>query len=246
MNETIKVIKNHRSIRTYLDKDISNEILDEILKSAQSMPTSINGQQVSVIVVRDKAKKTKIAELAGGQTWIEKAPVFLLFVADFYKTHLAAKKNGNEQIIHESVEGTLVGTFDAGLAMGAAIISAESLGLGIVPIGGIRKEPEEIIKLLNLPKYTYPIAGLCIGYPENESRQKPRLPIETFVHKESYTTAGLAEHIDNYDDSLAKYLVEVGRAKEVNWSLNTSGIYKHVYFPKVHPVLKEQGFKNDK
>ena len=62
MNETINLIKNHRSIRTYLEKDISDDILDEILKAVHSMPTSINGQQVSVIVVRDKEKKSELAK----------------------------------------------------------------------------------------------------------------------------------------------------------------------------------------
>jgi len=246
MNQTIETIKNHRSIRTYLDKDVSEEQLNEILNSVQAMPTSINGQQVSVIVIKNKDTKKKIAEIAGGQPWIEKAPVFLVFVADFYKSHLGAIKSGNEQIIHESIEGTLVGTFDAGLAMGAAIISAESLGLGIVPIGGIRKEPDEMIKLLNLPKYTFPVAGLCIGHPENLSRQKPRLHKNSFIHEEIYHVENLESHIEEYDNLMEVYLEEVGRGKEHNWSAYTSGIYKHVYFPKVHPSLIKQGFKNDK
>lgn len=246
MNETINSIKNHRSIRTYLEKDISEDILNEILKAAHSMPTSINGQQVSIIVVKDKEKKAELARIAGGQTWIEKAPVFLIFVADFYKTYLAGEKAGNSQIIHESVEGTVVGTFDSGLAMGAAIISAESLGLGIVPIGGIRREPEEVINLLKLPKYTYPVAGLCIGYPADESRKKPRLPIETFVHRDEYKTEDLEKFIEKYDENFEIYLKEIDREKEINWSANTSGIYKNVYFPKVYPTMKKQGFTNDK
>jgi FMN reductase [NAD(P)H] len=57
MNNTINVIKNHRSIRQYLDKDVSDELIDEIVKCAQAMPNSINGQQTTVIVVRDKDKK---------------------------------------------------------------------------------------------------------------------------------------------------------------------------------------------
>lgn len=246
MNKTIETIQNHRSIRSYLDKEIPSEELNQILKSIQAMPTSINGQQVSVIVVKDKETKRKIAEIAGGQTWIEKAPVFLVFVADFYKTHLGAIKSGNEQIIHESIEGTLVGTFDAGLAMGAAIISAESLGLGIVPIGGIRKEPQDMIDLLNLPKYTFPVAGLCVGYPEDLSKQKPRLPEETFIHEETYQVENLEKNLEKYDELMNVYLEEVGRGKEVNWSTNTSGVYKYVYFPKVYPTLIKQGFKNDK
>ncbi len=246
MNKTIEIIKNHRSIRSYLDKDIPQDILNEILESIHSMPSSINGQQISVIVVKDKEKKSKIAELTGGQVWIDKAPVFLVFVADFYKTHLAAEKNGISQVIHESSEGTMVGTFDSGLAMGAAIIAAESFDLGIVPIGGIRREPEEMIKLLNLPKYTFPIAGLCIGYPENNSKQKPRLPKEAFIHFDSYNVDNVEKSIDEYDIVMESYLKEVGREKEKNWSLNTASIYKQVYFPKVHPTLIKQGFKSDK
>lgn len=246
MNKTIEIIKNHRSIRSYLDKDIPQDILNEILESIHSMPSSINGQQISVIVVKDKEKKSKIAELTGGQVWIDKAPVFLVFVADFYKTHLASEKNGISQVIHESSEGTMVGTFDSGLAMGAAIIAAESFDLGIVPIGGIRREPEEMIELLNLPKYTFPVAGLCIGYPENKSKQKPRLPKEAFIHFDSYNVDNVEKSIDKYDLVMESYLKEIGREKEKNWSLNTANIYKQVYFPKVHPTLIKQGFKNDK
>jgi len=246
MNETMRIIQNHRSIRNFLDKDIDESILTEILKTSQAMPNSINGQQTSVIVIKDKATKAKIAELTGGQFWIEKAPVFLLFILDFYKTNLAAEKLGLTQVIHESVEGTMAGTFDAGLNMAAAIISAESLGLGIVPIGGVRKNPKEIISLLNLPEYTFPAAGLAMGYPADMSHQKPRLPLETFRHNETYHTDGLREAIDTYDKDMSVYLKEVGREKEVDWSTTTAGLYQQVYYPNVYPALKDQKFLNNK
>lgn len=246
MNETIKLIQNHRSIRSFLDKEVDDAVVDEILKSAQAMPNSINGQQTSVIVIRDKEVKKKIAHLTGNQTWIEEAPVFLLFLIDFYKTKLAAEKNGLTQAIHESIEGTMVGTFDAGLQMGAAIISAESLGLGIVPIGGVRKNPGELIELLRLPEYTYPAVGLALGYPNDHSRKKPRLPFDTFKHEEFYQTNGLLESIDQYDKDMEEYLKEVGREKEGNWSKFTSGIYQSIYYPEVYPTMKKQKFSNDK
>ncbi|NTV78703.1 MAG: NADPH-dependent oxidoreductase, partial [Clostridiales bacterium] len=198
-------MKNHRSIRNFLDQPIENQVIDEILRAAQAMPNSINGQQTSVIVIRDKETKSKIAHLAGDQTWIDAADVFLVFLMDFYKTDLAAKKNNLQQVIHESIEGTMVGTFDAGLEMGAAIISAESLGLGIVPIGGIRRNPQEIIELLELPEYTYPVAGLALGFPSGESHQKPRMAFDTFKHEEKYHTEGLEEAIQKYDADMEKY-----------------------------------------
>lgn len=246
MNETIKTIQNHRSIRNFLDKDLAPDVLNEILKASQAMPNSINGQQTSVIVIRDKNVKAKIAQLAGNQVWIEQAPVFLLFVLDFYKTSLAAKKMGLTQKIHESVEGTMAGTFNAGLNMGAAIISAESLGLGIVPIGGVRKNPKDIIELLQLPEYTFPAAGLAIGYPADLSHQKPRLPFDTFAHEEFYHTNGLEEKINAYDSNMADYLKEIGREQEVNWSTTTAGLYQQVYYPNVYPAMLDQKFTNNK
>lgn len=246
MNDIVKSIQNHRSIRSYLDKDVSQEVLDEILISAQSMPSSINAQHTSVIVVRDTDKKAKISELAGGQPWIAQAPVFLVFVMDFHKAYLAGEKTGKHEVIHESIEGTMAGTFDSGIAMGAAIIAAESLGLGIVPIGGIRNNPGELIKLLDLPERTYPIAGLVVGYATDNSHKKPRLPFETFKHNDKYNKEVLKPAIDKYDEEMAVYLKKIHREQEINWSNQTSEIYRNFYYPKVYPTMKAQGFKNDK
>jgi len=244
MNNTIETIKNHRSIRRYLDKDISNEIIDEIVKAAQAMPNSINGQQTSVIVVRDKEKKEKLAELVGNQIYVDKAPVFLIFVMDFYRTHLAGEKTGFKQVIQENIEGIGAGFLDSGIALGAAVIAAESLGLGTVPIGGIRKNPKEVIELLGLPKYTFPLVGLVVGYPEDESHKKPRVPFDTFRHNEKYDKEVVENSIDPYDEEMSTYLKSIGRyEQEVNWSTTTSRIYQSVYYPKIKDVMEEQGFK---
>ena len=244
MNNTIETIKNHRSIRQYLDKDVPDEIVDEIVKAAQAMPNSINGQQTSVIVVRDMAKREKLAELVGNQPYVAKAPVFLIFVMDFYRTHLAGEKTGFPQVIHESVEGIGAGSVDVGIALGASVIAAESLGLGTVPIGGIRKNPEEVIELLGLPKYTFPLVGLVVGYPENESHRKPRVPFDTFKHNEKYDIEAVENSINPYDEEMSVYLKDIGRSEqEVNWSTTTSRIYQSIYYPKVKPVMEDQGFK---
>lgn len=246
MNQTIEIIKNHRSIRSYQDKDIPEEVLSTIIEATQAMPTSINGQQVSLVIVRNKETRKKLAELCGGQPWVAQAPVFVLFVADFYKTSLAAELNGRKQVIHESAEGNLVGIFDCGIALGGMLVAAESLGLGIVPIGGIRLHAKEVIELLGLPQYTFPVNGLCIGYPEDHSKLKPRLPSTTYAHYEKYNPAVLKENIQTYDKTMAEYLAGINRAEEVNWSSRTSSMYQQVYFPNVKPTMTKQGFLHDK
>lgn len=245
MNQTIKTIEDHRSIRQYTDKDIDKNELNAILEAAHSMPTSINGQQLSIIVVKDPVSKQKLSEFAGGQPWIAAAPVFLVFVMDMNKTAKAGEIVGKPQVIHESAEGVLVSSFDAGLAMGGAIIAAESLGLGIVPIGGIRNNPQGVIDLLELPKKTFPIAGLVIGHPENRSAKKPRLSIESFAHNEKYNDKAVDSAIEKFDIEIAEYYKERGD-KSSNWSSQIAESYKQVYFPKVYPTLKSQDFSLEK
>lgn len=243
---SIQVIKNHRSIRSYLDKEIPEDVLQQIIEAAHAMPTSINGQQVSLVIVRDKDTRLQLARLCGGQSWVAKAPVFILFVADFYKTSLAAELSDVEQVIHESAEGELVGILDCGIALGGTIVAAESLGLGVVPIGGIRKSAKEVIKLLGLPRYTFPVNGLCIGYAEDNSQLKPRLPLTSFAHYEKYHKENLVADIKAYDEEMSGYLQQINRSEEVNWSKRTSSVYQDVYFPNVKQDLKDQGFTHSK
>ena len=154
MNKTIEIMKSHRCIRSFLDKEITNAIIDELVAVAQAAPNSINGQQISLVIVRDKKKKQRIAEIAGGQTWIAQAPLFILFVADFYKAKLAACKVSRPLVIPESIEATIAASIDAGICLQNVITAAESLDLGVVPIGGIRNDPAAMIELLNLPEYS--------------------------------------------------------------------------------------------
>ncbi len=246
MNETIRIMKNHRSIRSYLDKDVPDNIIDELIAAAQWAPTSANGQQISIIVVRDKDTRSKIAVMAGGQSWIAKAPLFFLFVMDYYKASIAAEMTGRELVNVESIESTIVAAIDTGLAMQSIITAAESLGLGIVPIGGIRNDPQDMIDLLGLPEYTFPINGLVIGYPSDLSKQKPRMPQKAFRHEGQYDKEAVKTAIAEYDELMVPYLKSVGRESEGNWTRQVMNYYDHIVYPKTLPVMSKQGFKNHK
>ena len=246
MSQVYELISNHVSIRKYKNEGIKEEDLNKILKSTQFAPSSINGQQWSVIVIKNEETKKKIADLAGGQKWIAEAPVFLVFVADYYRTALALKKENKEFKNIESIEATMVASVDVGIAFSNAMNVAESMGYGIVPIGAVRREPMEIIKLLELPKYVYPILGMCIGVPDESPMKKPRLPEEAVIHKEKYNKY-LEVLINQYDNTIKEYMNTRTQGEDIRtWSKGISSIYDKVYFPKVYPTLKEQGFTNDK
>lgn len=240
------VVVNHRSIRKYKNQDIPEKDLKMILDAVTHAPTSINGQQCSVVVVKDQSKKDKIAEITGGQQWISQTPVFLVFVADYSRTAKAMKKKGLEFKNMESVEATMVGAVDCGIAFGSAMDVAESLGYGIVPIGAIRRDPEAMVKLLNLPEYTFPVLGMCIGVPDEMPGLKPRFGEKIVIHNEEYRPI-TDEELDQYDETILKYMDERTGGTDVrDWSDGVTAVYSKVYFPKVKPVLEKQGFKNEK
>ncbi|MBE9609655.1 NADPH-dependent oxidoreductase [Chitinilyticum piscinae] len=242
MNTMLELMHQHRSSRSYRDTPIAPQLLDAILDAAYRGPTSINGQQVSLVVVQDAARRQRIAEIAGGQPWIAKAPVFVTVLVDFHKTAAALAKAGVEQQIQQSVEGFGVGAVDAGIALGNLMTAARAAGLGVVPIGGIRRDPQAMIELLDLPANTFQIVGLALGYIEEESPLKPRLPRESFVHHETYQSQLIRPSIDAYDATLVQYWQDIGRPDGKNWSDNTAQFYQQIYFPKVAPVARRQGF----
>lgn len=246
MNDLINRIKNHRSIRSYTGEDVKEEDLKAIIESAILAPSSINGQQWSIIIVKDEEKKKKLAELCGGQPWIEKSSVFMIFLMDYYKI---AKKMEEKGLVFEnatSIESIMVGSVDVGIAFSNAMNVAESLGYGTVPIGAVRREPQEIIDMLELPKYVYPVLGMCIGVEEGNQAVKPKLSYEAKVSVDVYNR-NTDKFIDEYDEIIREYMKERTNGAQINsWSEGVSNIYSKVYFPKVRGTLKNQGFTNEK
>ena len=241
MNETIRILQAHHSSRSYKSDPIPEENLEAIIECAHRAPTSTNSQEVSLVVVRNADSRARIAEIAGGQPWIAQAPVFIAVVVDLYKTGLGVEKAGAEQVFHRSLEGILAAVSDAGIAMATLMTAARAFGLGVVPIGGIRRDPQAMIDLLRLPPNTFPVDGVVLGYAAEESSQKPRMAIESFCHEETYHPEALRPAIDAYDLTLQEYWRKTGRADGLTWSANMAQHYG-TFSRLIKSVAQKQGF----
>lgn len=145
----------------------------------------------------------------------------------------------------KSIEAIMVGSVDVGIAFAGAMAAAESLGYGIVPIGAVRREPYEMIELLKLPKYVYPVLGMCIGVEAGNQAMKPRLPYEAMVSVDEYE-APSDEVIATYDQAIKEYLAIRSKGENTpTWSDSLSTRLGAVYFPKVKGSLKQQGFTDE-
>jgi FMN reductase [NAD(P)H] len=241
MNETVRLLQAHHSSRNFKTDPIPEKHLEAIIECARRAPTSTNSHEISLVVVRNAASRARIAEIAGGQPWIAQAPVFIAVIVDLYKTGLGVEKAGGEQVFQRSLEGILAAVSDAGIAMATLMTAARALGLGVVPIGGIRRDPQAMIDLLRLPPNTFPVDGVVLGYVAEKSLQKPRMAIESFRHEETYHPEALKPAIDAYDRTLQDYWQDIGRADGLSWSANMAQHYGR-FSRLIRSVAEKQGF----
>ena len=247
MNPVLESLFKHKSIRKYQNKPLEDEKLGLIVKAAQAAPTWCNGEQVSIVVVKDQATKDKIKELCWGQTHVGSCAAFLVFCADYYRLSLAFEKAGKKKEDFEkymsNIDTLLIGSHDVGIALQNATVAAESMGLGTCDIGAIRNKPLEIVKLLNLPKYVIPLVGLTVGYPDDDPGLKPRLPPKAVCFGEKYNTENAKAGIDEYDETFKKYLAQrESNARDCNWSQRISDTYTSFEFKDDYELLKQQGY----
>jgi len=247
MNPILELLFKHKSIRKYKNQPSEDEKLQLIVKAAQSAPTWCNGQQVSIIVIKDQARKDKIKDLCWNQQFISTCSAFLIFCADFYRISLAFEKAGKPKEAFDkymaNIDTVIVGSHDVGIALQNATVAAESLGLGTVDIGGVRAKSIELSKELNLPKYVIPLVGLCVGYPDEDPELKPRLPSKSVCFEEKYDTSQAKAGIEEYDKTFKDYLSKRGsNSRDSDWSKSISDAYTSFTIEEDYELLKQQGF----
>lgn len=243
MNETISLLQNHSSVRSFENKTIPEEQINEIFKAANQASSFSLLQAVSIIRISDEETRNKIRELCADQPYITEASEFWIFCSDFNRNHQIAP-----DVDVTYTEFLQIGAVDVGLMAQNAMTAAESFGLGGVYIGAVRINIEELTELLNLPKYVIPVVGLCIGYPSEEKPGlKPRLPQSIVMHTDKYETFKV-EDIKEYDQEMKDYYANrpvrapFTARKVKGWSDHIDDHLERSILPNMLEFLNKQGF----
>ncbi|PBC39314.1 NADPH-dependent oxidoreductase [Rhodococcus sp. ACS1] len=209
-NNVLDTVHNHRSYRRYLPDPVTDEEISLLVSAAQSAATSSNLQTWTVVAVRDKARKARLAALAGRQTHIVEAPLLLVWTADFARLRQLAQDRGVALDGADYLESSYVGFIDAALAAQNAVTAAESLGLGTVFVGAICNNPDEVAAELGLPKHVFAVFGLVVGHPDQseQARIKPRLPQAAVLHHETYALESQRGQVDVYEERIGAFYAE--------------------------------------
>jgi FMN reductase (NADPH)/FMN reductase [NAD(P)H] len=215
MNETLSAILNRKSTREFLAKPIPEGTKADIIGATLRAPTAGNLMLYSIIEVNEQEAKDTLAVTCDHQPFIARAPWVLLFLADYQRwldyfefcgTGEFADRAGLP--VRKPAEGDLMlACCDALTAAQTAVIAAESCRLGSCYIGDIMENYETHRDLFKLPRYTFPICLLCLGYPTEA--QKARQPISRFdqefiVFQNSYRRLGESEFQRMFEQEQAR------------------------------------------
>ena len=241
-------LNNRKSIRKYSSREVSSQLLTSLLKDAERTPTMGNLQLYSVVVTRDEEMKAKLAPAHFNQPMVTGAPVVLTFCADFRRTTLWAE-NRKAAPGYDNFLSFINATTDTLLFCQTFCNLAEESGLGTCFLGTTVYLPQLIIDTLKLPKLTFPVATITLGWPDEDPAQSDRLPVDAIMHEETYDDY-TPERIDkfySYKESLAenKHFVEINHKEtlaQVFTDLRYTRKDNEAMSEGMMKALKNQGF----
>ena len=162
----MNAILNRKSIRKYKDINVSDEIVEALLRAGMAAPSAGNEQPWEFIVLRDKEILKEITEIHPYSQMLRSTDVAIVVCGDESK---------------ERFKGFWVQ--DCSAATENILVAVEDMGLGAVWLGiyPVTDRVMAIQKILNLPDSVIPLSIIPVGYPDEEKNPNDRFD-QTRIH----------------------------------------------------------------
>lgn len=182
--DVTQAIKERRAFRSLDPTEITEDLINDLALHAQLAPSCNNNQPWRFVFVFDPARLREMhAALTQGNEWIHAASMIIVVFS----------RKEDDCLIRDREYYV----FDAGLATAFLILRAWELGLVAHPIAGFspKKTREilgipveyQVITLVNVGKHSAAISPvLSPKQVERENARPERLPLDKFVHLNSY------------------------------------------------------------
>ncbi len=211
---TLARILTRRTHRRYAEREVPEDLLQVLFAAAFSASAKSDLMQSAVVRVSNPEKRRAIAELIPSMPWVGKAPVFMVWCGDNRRIRRISEMRG-KPFANDHLDSFLNAATDTALAMQTFVLAAEDQGLGCCPISAVRNVASDVARILDLPEWVFPWAGLCLGWPAQEGWISMRLPLDLFVHDDAYDDTDLAARVDAYDRNRdARYSVPAEKQRD--------------------------------
>ncbi len=165
--DTLKAIRERRSIRKYHPDSVDEESLQIILQAGRWAPSASNKQPWHFIVIKDTETREKLADIHTYGRFMRESPVVIVVLGDPEKHpryHIADP--------HQATQNML--------------LAAHSQGLGTCWMGVRDTDLEpQFREVLDIPDRLRVICSISLGHA-NQERQSTRFPLEEIVSWEKY------------------------------------------------------------
>ncbi len=226
MTTLSQLLNGHRSIRAFRPDPIDAELINSVCADAIAGGSSSgNLNSVSIIVTKDEARKERLYELHFKQDMVRQAPLVLTFCADWFRTREWLASRGARDNFNNLI-GYHVAAFDAMIVAQNVCLGFEAHGLGICYMGTTLHSMGEIADFLELPETCVPVTTIVVGVPAEDPPKRDRLPLNAFIHHETYAPPNSAE------------LDAIYRERDV------AGLKRYTSNPHLKALAEEHGIEN--
>ncbi|MEM4486620.1 MAG: nitroreductase family protein [Zestosphaera sp.] len=203
----MQVILTRRSVRKYKDVDVPDDVLMKILEAGRWAPSGEDAQPWRFIVVKDKAKRELLGRwgaTGSGRRFKSEYMTRALFqriqISDEEKRKRVYRKliTGEVSAFMKDAPVLIVvvgrrnvwdAPYDVSAAIENMLLAAHALGLGacwlVAPVIDVRDELK-VKELLKIPEEYTLDAIIALGYPDEQPKPRPRLPLEEITFYEEF------------------------------------------------------------
>jgi nitroreductase len=180
MAELMEVLRERRSIRSYLETDVPEELLQKVLEAVQWSPSWANTQCWEVIVVRKPEIKQELQQVLSkgnpATKAIVTAPVVLALCGK-----LQSSGYYKDQVTTKFGDWFL---FDLGIATQSICLAARDMGLGTVIVGLF--DHDKAKNILRVPRGYELVTLIPLGFPAKAPSAPKRRETAEFTHREGF------------------------------------------------------------
>ncbi len=199
-NETIRLLIERASCRSFSEKKIPEDVMLQVLRSGVHAATGGNLQPYSIIRIEEQATKEKLAHLNEDQMFIATAPVNLLFCIDWHRTERWARLEAAPFTAAESFRHFWISFQDTIIAAQNICTAADALGLGSVYVGTVMECIPQLREICKLPDKVFPVVLLSLGYPKVRPQPRRKLGVPSMVHNETYQDPSDAALLKSFNE----------------------------------------------
>lgn len=240
----------HRSRRSFADRPVDAALLRLLCAVALSSPTKSDLQQRDIIVLESSAQRRRVLDLVPDNPWAYAAPALLVFCGNNRRQRQIHDWR-RRRFANDHLDAFFNAAVDAGIALGAFVVAAETVGLGTCPISAIRNNARAVSEVLALPDHVFPVAGLALGWPADDGKLSLRLPLSVTVHRDRFDESELRGRIDAYDRRRAaaqpyarqRYVDDFGTEAAYGWSEDKARQYSRLERADFGAFVRAKGFR---